>query len=258
MGPVEALDRSSAVPLYYQLQELLRQQIESGVWGAGSALPSEHELSGRYGVSRVCVRQALAILAADGAIDRRRGHGTFVTPNRMAWSVPGLARTLVQPGIDPPLVRVLDRRLGSVEASVCRVLQAPPEEILRLTTLWSVGALACAIGVSFFRAADVGWLDDAIVLNQPIRLPGAAPQLLIGDAEVSIETTTCGRYEADLLGIAHHSTLMVTVSVHRAAMGDGERPLEVMRLGFVGDRVQLRFRGVPVANPLPSAWAFDA
>lgn len=253
----QALDRSSAVPLYYQLQELLRQQIESGVWEVGDLLPTEHELCDRYGVSRVCVRQALAILEADGAIDRRRGRGTVVRPSRLAIGVGGLARALLVPAPIPPTVRVLDRRLGSVEASVANVLSAPPEEILRLTTLWSVGETAHAIGLSFFRLADIPWLDCAAVVGRPIVLNGAAPKLKINEAELSVETTECGRYEADLLGVAVRTTLMVTVSVHRAELPGGERVLEVMRLGFRGDRVQLRFRGTPVAAPEPSAWAFD-
>jgi hypothetical protein len=61
---------------------------------------------------------------------------------------------------------------------------------------------------------------------------------------VSVETTECRRHEADQLGVAARSTLLVTVSVHTAVVDGAERPVEVTRLGYVGDRGRLRFRGV--------------
>ena len=77
-GDAIRLDRSSFVPLYYQLQEVLKQQIESGLWPPGSPLPGEQSLGRQFGVSRVVVRQALSILADDRQIRRVRGVGTFV------------------------------------------------------------------------------------------------------------------------------------------------------------------------------------
>jgi GntR family transcriptional regulator len=264
------LDRGSAVPLYYQLQELLRQQIESGVWGPGDPLPSEPALCTRHALSRGCVRQALAILEADRAIVRRRGRGTFVAPTRLVSGVPGLVRVFQQPDGVPPDVHVLDRRDGVAEESVCRVLGRPADGIVRLTTRWSLERVPYAIGVSFLDREAVPWLVDRAVAGAPIGIdapasagagagPGAgagADQPVLGSTEVSVETTECGRYEADQLGVGERSTLMVTVSVHSAIVAGVDRPIEVTRLGYVGDRVQLRFRGEPVRNARPATWDF--
>ena len=46
--------------------------------GAGSLLPSESELSARFGASRVTVRRALEVVRDDGLIDARQGFGWFV------------------------------------------------------------------------------------------------------------------------------------------------------------------------------------
>ncbi|MBO0874323.1 MAG: GntR family transcriptional regulator, partial [Pseudonocardia sp.] len=59
--------------MYYQLQETLKEQIESGVWAPGDMIPSEPELARRYSVSRAVVRQALAILEDDHQLVRVRG-----------------------------------------------------------------------------------------------------------------------------------------------------------------------------------------
>ncbi len=250
-----SLDRGSAVPLYYQLQELLRQQIESGVWAAGDLLPSEPALCRIHSLSRGCVRQALAILEADRAIVRHRGRGTFVAPGRLACGVPGLARVFQRGSVHAPQVHVLDRRTGA-EESVCGLLDRPPMAILRLTTRWTLGGVPYAIGVSFVDPEAVPWLARAafpgreIVVSEPVDHP------VIGSAEVSVETTECGRYEADQLGVGERTTLMVTVSVHTAVIDGAERTIEVTRLGYVGDRVQLRFRGEPVGDWGPAMWDF--
>ncbi|MCW3047245.1 MAG: hypothetical protein JWO74_1529 [Solirubrobacterales bacterium] len=246
------LDRTSPVPLYYQLQEAIHQQIESGVWRSGEPLPTEHELCRLHGVSRACVRQALALLEADRAIVRRRGLGTFVAPVRNVAGVRGLVRTLVTPGPYAPRIRVIDRHLGGIEESVSRTLQAAPEGILRLTTLWRDDPAALAIGVSFVRLDAVPWLDGAAAPGRELTLSSPPPPIAFGEAEVAIETSACGAFEAALLGIDENATLMVTASVHWAA----GRPIEVMRLSFPGDRVQLHFRGTPVTDAQPAAWAF--
>src|SRR5499426_1361757 len=70
------------IPLYYQLENILREKIMSGVFAAGSRLPTEAELIRLYGVGRITVRQALAALAKDGLIERKRRRGTFVTERK--------------------------------------------------------------------------------------------------------------------------------------------------------------------------------
>jgi GntR family transcriptional regulator len=71
--------RSSSQPLYVSLSQLLRQQIVDGHWPAASQLPTIAEMSSRYGVARVTVRQALGELAAEGLIESLQGKGTYVS-----------------------------------------------------------------------------------------------------------------------------------------------------------------------------------
>lgn len=65
-------------PRYSEIEEILRAEIQTGVYKLGSRLPTEHELCRRFGVSRFTVRQALSRLRESGVLDARPGVGTIV------------------------------------------------------------------------------------------------------------------------------------------------------------------------------------
>ncbi len=72
------IDRNIPVPAYYQLKQLLKQQIQNGDLPPGSKIPTEEELCARYNLSRTPVRQALKELVVEGLLIRTPGRGTFV------------------------------------------------------------------------------------------------------------------------------------------------------------------------------------
>ena len=77
------LDRQSAVPLYYQIQQFLLEQIHSGAFRPGEAISSEQEICARLRVSRMTVRQALKSLCDQGVLYSQRGKGTFVSESKL-------------------------------------------------------------------------------------------------------------------------------------------------------------------------------
>ena len=62
-----------------QLYGQVFEQITAGKLKVGDQLPSEMEISERFGVSRPVVREALMRLRADGLITSHQGLGTFVS-----------------------------------------------------------------------------------------------------------------------------------------------------------------------------------
>jgi GntR family transcriptional regulator len=72
--------KKGPVPLYYQLERVLRKRILEGRVGPSQSLPAERELCQEFGVSRTTVRQAMMILESEGLITREQGRGTFVKP----------------------------------------------------------------------------------------------------------------------------------------------------------------------------------
>lgn len=78
-----SVDRSSPVPLYFQLSQQLEAAIEQGRLLPGSLLGNEIELAGRLGLSRPTVRQAIQALVDKGLLIRRRGVGTQVVHSQI-------------------------------------------------------------------------------------------------------------------------------------------------------------------------------
>lgn len=67
-----------ATPLYQQIYDDLRNDIKGGVYKNGDRIPSETELSQKYGVSRITIRRAIEDLCSDGFLVKMQGRGTFV------------------------------------------------------------------------------------------------------------------------------------------------------------------------------------
>ncbi|HOU31604.1 MAG TPA: GntR family transcriptional regulator [Bacteroidales bacterium] len=67
-----------SLPRYKELYRILKKHIQDGIYREGDLLPSENELCSIYGMTRPTVRQALALLAADGLIRKHQGKGSIV------------------------------------------------------------------------------------------------------------------------------------------------------------------------------------
>jgi DNA-binding GntR family transcriptional regulator len=69
---------SRSKPVAEQVQDILRERIQQGIYLPEKRIPSEEQLAAELQVSRATLRTALAALAAEGYIYKRQGEGTFV------------------------------------------------------------------------------------------------------------------------------------------------------------------------------------
>ncbi|WP_025641000.1 GntR family transcriptional regulator [Schnuerera ultunensis] len=79
---MKKIDKSSRIPLYYQLMDIIMEMIDKGNLEEDDQLPSERELCESYDVSRSTVRQAIQELEKEGYIYRVHGKGTFVSKQK--------------------------------------------------------------------------------------------------------------------------------------------------------------------------------
>jgi len=115
--------------------EIVTRRMETalldGTWPAGARLPSERELSVRYGVARNTVREAIQRLAARGLLQSRHGTGVFVTEQLRT----GVASPWGQLIGDHPALRddILEfRRVLEGATAYFAALRASPDDVARI------------------------------------------------------------------------------------------------------------------------------
>ncbi|MFB7296885.1 GntR family transcriptional regulator [Streptomyces rubiginosohelvolus] len=121
-----SVDRTSPVPLYFQLAQQLEAAVEQGRLAPGALLGNEIDLAARLGLSRPTVRQAIQTLVDKGLMVRRRGVGTQVVHSQ----------------VRRPL------ELSSLYDDLEAAGQRPATEVLRNTTEPATAEVAAALGVA--------------------------------------------------------------------------------------------------------------
>ncbi len=155
------LERSNPLPLYYQLKEVLRQQIRSGHLAPHSAIPSEPELVASYHVSRATVRQALTELVNEGLLYRQHGKGTFVCEPRVQQTLSeltSLTDELKRRGKRPGGLLLLHELVRGTQAIRQQLQLTEEEQLLRLERLRTADAVPIAYEVDYLpypRASGV-------------------------------------------------------------------------------------------------------
>lgn len=149
------------VPLYYQLEQSLRERILGGEFAKGEALPTEDQICCEYKVSRITVRRALSGLAQHGLIERRRGVGSFVSEKLH--------------GINSHLTGSLSEFLAVAGTLTTHQISfgeaTPSQEILEL--------LGQGAGESARLLCAVGELEEGAVAYLEIWFPSAVGELLV-------------------------------------------------------------------------------
>ena len=79
----------SKLPVYLRIHDQIKQEIEEGKWRVGDRLPSERELSEKFNVSRMTLRQAIQTLADEGILERKIGSGTYVARKKVQETMIG-------------------------------------------------------------------------------------------------------------------------------------------------------------------------
>jgi GntR family transcriptional regulator len=82
------------IPLYYQLSNLLKNQILSGEFVRGAKLPTEVELTKKFGISRLTIRKAKEKLIQEGMVHSIQGSGSYVTEPQKWQSNPNTIETI--------------------------------------------------------------------------------------------------------------------------------------------------------------------
>jgi GntR family histidine utilization transcriptional repressor len=200
-----------AEPLHRRIRAAIEGPIRSGAWPPGHRIPFEHELTRRFGCSRMTVNKALSALAAEGLIARRRRTGSVVAAapgDRAMLDIQDLAAEAGRSGRSYRH-EVLERRLAP----------ATPAEAARLglregTRLLHVATLHCTDGVPDALEARLVSLDtvpEAESADFDATPPGTwlLRQVRWSDAEHVVRAIVADAALAGRLGITRGAACLV-------------------------------------------------
>ncbi|GII60767.1 GntR family transcriptional regulator [Sphaerisporangium krabiense] len=157
------LDRSSPVPLYFQVAEQIAEAIRRGDLAPGARLDNEILLADRLGLSRPTIRQAIQYLVDKGLLVRKRGVGTQVVHGQVKRSVEltSLYDDLRRAGQDPT-TRVLSLAPVGADEQIAAILGVPAgAEVLRLERVRYAGGEPLALLHNWLPAA-AGLTSEAL------------------------------------------------------------------------------------------------
>ncbi|HUX22879.1 MAG TPA: GntR family transcriptional regulator, partial [Spirochaetia bacterium] len=93
---------SDSAPLYQQLKDSLRRDMESGRLSPGQRIPSERLLSSLHGVSRITVKKAVSDLMTEGWLEHLESRkGTFVRRRTSGGDAPGFIAVAIDDVREP-------------------------------------------------------------------------------------------------------------------------------------------------------------
>ena len=218
------LDRTSPIPLYYQLQRILRQGIEAERWKPGDKLFSEAEMEEAFGVSRTVIRNALDVLAADGLVFRVKGKGTIVAKPKTSYLGTDTLRTSLWRYDPARLVvsSVIESRRAVAGEVVGRALGiGPSESVLEMNYVLQADERPAAMVHFFFSYSALSRLDPSDLPSIRSGGPDVVTQLAEGHdyrpktSSLIIEASTAARYDSGVLEVPEGSPLFVLTITDR-------------------------------------------
>jgi len=237
------IERASAVPLYQQLFEILREQIASGRLRAHERVATEFELMKRYGVSRTTVRQTIARLRKEGLISVRRGKGTFVGKGKLEpelSALTGFVEDMQALGLTAS-ARVLAVKNVKASPRVAESLTvAPGDLVTKITRI----RLAEDVPVSFehsFLPLELGErvAQENLEVSPIFSLFEDKYGMTLGEATYRIEAAGASQAVTQALGIERGAPVL---AIERTTYSTAGQPVDFEQMFYRGDRIRYTMR----------------
>jgi len=230
-------DRSS-VSRYIQLATLFRRRIESGVWQAGTQIPTLEELTEELGVSRATVRQAVGVLETQGLVSRHRAKGTFVrsAPEQLHIEVETDWNGLLNARADS-VIQVLDDDVGGPPPSRDASIGALAQNYRRLKRLHRHSGQPFLVAEVYIDAALAAKLPaEAFATTTAMRLATSIPGVTIANAIQSLSIGTADLEVASLLDLPLNGPFCY---IDRTAVSKAGRVVVISKGIYRGDVVRM-------------------
>ena len=230
------IKKNSPIPIYYQLEEHLKELIEKGELKPGDAIPPEREYAEKYQISRMTVRQAFTHLVNAGYLHRIQGKGTFVAERKIEQPLQGLTsftEDMKARGLKPGS-QLIQFEMIPATTQIANQLSiqeyAPVYEIKRIRLADDV---PMALETNYISANLIKGLTEQIVNQSLYSYIETQLGYQIDHASQVIESSIANQIEAEHLKIKKGSPVML---IQRNTFLQDGTPVEFVKSSYRADR----------------------
>ncbi len=218
------LDRSSPVPLYFQVAQQIEHAINEGGLAPGDRLDNEISLAEQFGLSRPTMRRAIQELVDKGLLVRKRGVGTQVVHGQVTRPVEltSLFDDLATHH-QAPTTKVLNNETMRATDEVSVMLAVPAgSEVLHLRRLRYAHGEPLAIMENFLPADLIGVGEGDLAARGLYQLMrGKGVNIRVAKQRIGARTGT-----PEECGLLNEKRGTPVLTMERAAHDDSGRPVE--------------------------------
>lgn len=234
------IKKSSPVPIYFQLEQAIRELIDKKELKPGDMIPSEREYAEKFQISRMTVRQALNNLVNDGYLQRERGKGTFVALKKFEKNVKGLtsfSEDMRSRGMEPGTT-VLDFAVLEADTLTSSKLEiAEDATVYQIKRLRLADEQPIAFEIFYMPTELVPGLTMEVAENSIYRYVENEIGLHIVSGVQELEATVAQKEVASALGIKVGEPVLY---IQQVSLTENNKPLEFVKSYYRADRYKYK------------------
>lgn len=226
------------LPIYIQIHNEIKRNIEANKWKIGDRIPSERELSTDFGVSRMTLRQAIQTLVDEGILERRVGSGTFVANQKVQKKmsgVTGFTDLMLAQGKQPSSKTISYHTMEPSLSEMEKLNITQDQSVLRMERIRYGDEVPICFEVATVPENIVDGLEKSEVTSSLYRTLEQKKDLQIGKAQQTVSAMLASERIAEYLKIKRGDAILRLRQI--TYLQDG-RPFEYVRTQYVGDRFE--------------------
>ena len=224
-------------PVYIQIHNQIKKDIEAGVWAVGDRIPSERELAWEFNVSRMTLRQAVQTLVEEGILERQVGAGTFVARKKVQEKMTGVTSftELMEEQGKKPSSRTVSYLVTTPSLSEMERLKLKDDEkVLRMERIRYADEVPICFEVATLPYSLVKDYERNQITTSLYRTLEESGRK-IGHAQQSVSAQVASERIAEYLNIKRGSAILRLRQI--TELGDGT-PFEYVRTQYAGDKFE--------------------
>jgi GntR family phosphonate transport system transcriptional regulator len=232
--------RRSGVSMWKQIADTLGNEIRDRAFAATGKLPSENELSSRFGVNRHTLRQAVAALQVDGLIRIEPGRGMFIQHELLDYVLSRRTRfseNLQRQGLLPSKQLLTAREMSAPERVAQALQLGKGAKVLMVEMLDEANAQPIGLATAYYPALRFSGLLD--MLTNGTRTTEILKHFGVQDYIRAKSCITTQMPSDETARLLRQPSMRPVLCVECLDMDMDNQPIKYGETVFCGDRIQL-------------------